>query len=210
MEFGRWELLALVFVAFLGTSVMAEPVAEVARIRGDALARRGTADVVLATGATIDVGDEISTGGEARLELRFTDGGILTLGGNSRLMVADYRYAPEQGGHGVLEVADGAFAVATGALAKIEGAPFTVVTPYASIGVRGTRFWGGPVRKDNAPAGFGVLVLDGTVSVGNKVGEVRLEGEGAGTVIPSIGAAPGAPVRWSRERVNEALSSVTF
>ncbi len=201
---GVWALLLFVVPA---AALAAGPVAEVVRIKGAAVARHSGTEIPLTVGAPIEVLDTVETAAGARVELRFTDGAGLTLGERTRAVVSEYVFAPEVDGRGVLEVAGGAFAVATGALARLEGAPFTVKTPHASIGVRGTRFWGGALEGKEE---FGVLVLEGAVSVGNEAGTVLLEGEGAGTVIPSVGAPPGAPVRWSRERVGRALTTVSF
>jgi hypothetical protein len=73
-----------------------------------------------------------------------------------------------------------------------------VSTPLADIGVRGTEFWGGPLDT------YGVLLLEGEVSVSNQAGSVVLAKPGQGTDIPSPLDPPGAPTAWPEEKVARA------
>ena len=82
----------------------------------------------------------------------------------------------------------------------------TCATPIATIGVRGTEFWGGPI-DDQA---LGVLLLQGVVRVSNAAGARILNRRGQGTNIVTPGAAPGAITFWPQDKVNRALATVTF
>jgi hypothetical protein len=77
-------------------------------------------------------------------------------------------------------------------------------TPVATIGVRGTDFWGGPI--DGA---LDVMVLSGAVEVMNDAGQVMLK-PSQGTVVRDQVTAPSAPVIWGDAKVQRALSMVAF
>lgn len=194
-----WKGLALALMA-LPAWAAAEPVGSAARVSGEARAD----GVALTPGTPFESGVTLTTGVGARLEVVFTDGTTLVLGERARLAVERYVYDPTaSSGEARLRASDGAFLVTSGAVAKLPGRPLSVATPVAIIGVRGTRFWGGPL--DNA---LDVLVLEGAVTVANDNGRTDLEfGQGTGV---AAGQAPGAPVTWADAKVRRALDSVEF
>ncbi|MBF0169128.1 MAG: FecR domain-containing protein [Alphaproteobacteria bacterium] len=158
------------------------------------------------TGALVHVGDTLATGAGSRLEVRFTDGGTLVLGENAKLVIDDYAHDPVKvTGKSLLSIVDGAFKATTAAIAKLEDRPYQVRTQLATIGIRGTTFWGGALNS-----GYNVLVLEGKgVVVENKEGKVELTGPGQGTALEA-GKAPGAPAVWTPERQAEAAATVAF
>jgi hypothetical protein len=81
----------------------------------------------------------------------------------------------------------------------------TVRTPVATIGVRGTDFWTGPIDGQ-----FGVLIMEGEVVVSNPAGEAILDAPGEGTNIAGADSAPGPVTQWPQEKVDRALSAVAF
>lgn len=198
MRFGKWLITVLVALPWV---VMAEPVGTVQRVAGDARADGGA----LASGSTFESGAELTTGDAARLEVAFVDGGRLVLGEHARLKVERYLYDPAaNSGEARLKVTDGAFLITSGAVAKLPGRPLSVTTPVATIGVRGTRFWGGPLGNP-----LDVLVLDGAVTVTNSAGHVDLDA-GQGTGVAAVDQVPGAPVKWGDAKIRRALDSVEF
>lgn len=195
-----WKALTLALLA-LPAWAAAEPAGTAVRISGDARAD----GVTLAPGTPFESGATLTTGDGARLEVVFTDGTKLILGERARLAVERYVYDPAaSSGEARLRASDGAFLVTSGAVAKLPGRPLSVATPVAVIGVRGTRFWGGPL--DNA---LDVLVLEGAVTVANDTGRTDLEsGQGAG--VTAADRAPGAAITWAEPKVRRALNSVEF
>lgn len=160
----------------------------------------------LAPGSRVSAGATIATGQGSRAEVRFDDGTVVVLGENAALMVESFRYAPEAGqGEARLRVEQGAFLVTTGAVAKLPGRPLSVATPVASIGVRGTKFWGGSL--DNP---LDVLLLEGAVTVTTPGGSADLNDPLDGTDVPAPGAAPSPVGKWQAPRVERALNSVSF
>ena len=91
-------------------------------------------------------------------------------------------------------------------LSKLTRSNVAVATPVATIGIRGTEFWGGPI--DGQP--LGVFLVSGAVRVSNARGSRILNRAGQGTNIPSVGAAPGPVTIWPQDKVNRAIATVTF
>ncbi|MGB0058322.1 MAG: hypothetical protein WBQ20_16545 [Methyloceanibacter sp.] len=79
-----------------------------------------------------------------------------------------------------------------------------VSTPVADIAVRSTEFWGGPLEK------YGVLVLEGELTVSNQSGSVTLSGTGQGTDVPSPLDPPGPAKAWGAEKIARAVATVTL
>jgi hypothetical protein len=170
------------------------------------------AQVVSASGATtatvgtpVHMKDELRTGANGRLQVTFRDNTVLTLGEHASVVIDHYIYDPDQGiGETVLQATKGAFRFATGRMKELKDHKIAVSTPVADIGVRGTEFWGGPLDK------YGVLLLEGEVSVSNQAGSVVLSKPGQGTDIPSPLDAPGAPSAWPADKVARAIETVTL
>jgi hypothetical protein len=157
-------------------------------------------------GSEVHMKDELRTGAGARLQVTFRDNTVLTLGEHASVMIDRYVYDPDQGvGETVLQATKGAFRFATGKIKELKDTKIAVSTPVADIGVRGTEFWGGPLE-----AKYGVLLLEGEVTVSNQAGSVTLSGSGQGTDIPSPLDAPGAPSAWPAEKVERAIDSVAL
>ena len=187
-----------------GGPVWADTVATVTRLAGMAeLAATPPQD--LHVGSVIALGDTIMSGAGARVELRFVDGMDLTLGENARLLIDTFVYDPDGGGGQVaLRVDQGAFRLISGSIAKQPDHPFRLITPYASIGVRGTDFWGGPLEDP-----FEMVALDGTIVLTTAVGVTVLT-KGMGVEIKSLGAGATVPHVWSPAKVGRAVQTITF
>ena len=150
-------------------------------------------------------GDRLRTGPGSRLRLRFIDGMELTLGDGAEMVVDAFAWAPAAAqGKAALSLVQGAFLLDTGLVGKLPDHPLVVKTPVASVGVRGTRFWGGPLD-----ALLNVLLLEGRVVVTTPGGSVEL-GPGQGTGIATVGAAPHPPSVWDGDRVARAVATVSF
>ena len=73
------------------------------------------------------------------------------------------------------------------------------------IGVRGTDFWAGPSRGQ-----YGVLLLEGAISVTNPAGQRILTTPGTGVNLTSNGVPPSEVATWGTGRAAEALAAVAF
>lgn len=120
---------------------LAEPVAVVIRTSGE-VARIATDGLrtELARRDTLNIGDRIETGAEAFITLRFVDQGLVDLGSDTHFVIQQYRVEDgTEGPNVLLELLEGKLRTVTGALAK-EPDDYDLITPNASIGIRGTEF----------------------------------------------------------------------
>ena len=97
------------------------------------------------------------------------------------------------------------FASPQARIKDLKQSKIAVSTPVADIGVRGTEFWGGPIEGR-----YGVLLLEGEVTVSNQAGSVTLSAAGQGTDIPSPLDAPGAVKPWGADKIARAVASVAL
>ncbi|NGZ05936.1 MAG: hypothetical protein G8237_06220 [Magnetococcales bacterium] len=119
--------------------VKRDPVGTVSLFKGLVFASLDNNKRTLTDGAPVFEGDQIITGNEARLILKMRDEAVIALGPDSEFMIRDYRYAPkEAGSKGNLELNQGVVRFSTGKLGQMKNQPFKVVTPVATLGVRGT------------------------------------------------------------------------
>jgi hypothetical protein len=179
----------------------------VARIQGQVSAERGGMGRMLAQGSPVREGDRLRTEPEARLEVQFLDGTVVTLSGDTVFSLDAFALDQDQRrGDALFTLAAGAFRAVTGVTAS-ERAHLQVQTPLATIGIRGTDFWGGWLDA----AGFGVLLLSGReVSVANRVGTVVLDRPGLGVTVPAADEPMAPPVQWPQEKLGRAVRTVTF
>ena len=166
------------------------------------------AQIISASGATtaivglaVHMKDQLRTGTNGRLQVTFRDNTVLTLGEEASIVIDRYVFDPDRGiGEALLQATQGAFRFAAGQLKDMRNKTITVSTPVAEVGVRGTEFWGGPIDGQ-----YGVLLIEGEVTVSNQGGTIRLSNPGEGTEIHSRFESPRPPTKWAPERVTRAL-----
>lgn len=199
------RLLPLVLILFCALPASAaERLGEVVRVQGAAEAARGGAVVALAEGTAVERGDVLRTGDGARLRVTLRDGSLLTLGERAEMVLNDAVVPAEVSRNGpFLELVSGAFRLVAARVAEDE--PRVVRTPVATIGIRGTDFWGGSLDYP-----LDVLVLEGAVAVTTAGGTVLLDEPGEGTHVPGPDAPPGPAGRWAEPMVARAVATVTF
>jgi len=201
-------VLALVLGLFLPAPGIraAEPAGKVVRLQGNAEARLGTASRPLAAGDPVRAEETLATGPGSRLLVLFADGMELTLSDGAEMAVAAFGWdAVQAAGKAELALVRGSFLLRTGAVGKLPDHPLTVKTPLASVGVRGTQFWGGPL---DAP--LSVLLIEGRVVVSSPTGSVELGTPGEGTSVTAPGATPLPPTFWGEHRIQRAFATVSF
>jgi hypothetical protein len=175
-------------------------VGEVLAVTGDAVARfSGDAPRDLKPLVPLLLDDLVSTGPAARLVGRLLGDLEFRLGEHASLRVdALTLHGPAAGT--VLRVFGGP--VLLDRSAGMGAAPVSVAFPWARIGVRGTRFFAGPLDGR-----YAVFVARGQVAV-EASGTIVLLSEGDGVDVPAAGAPPGAVVRWGQVRIDRALALV--
>ncbi len=209
----RLAALAALFTALLVAPPAAaqdaaqDAIGAVTRVRGAALATQAGVSRPLAAGGAIFVADEITTGADTRLEMRLTDGTVVTLGDDTVIAVAAFAFDPASGrGNALLRVSAGVFRAVTGRLSKLSGNSFAVATPVATAGIRGTDFWG-EQRADL----LRLALLDaGPIVVTNDAGSVELAAPNLLTVVTARDVPPSAPVTLSPAQLAAAVATISF
>lgn len=125
-------------------SAAVQPIGVAEAVRGDVLAVRADGTrVVLRDGSPVFQGDVIETGANSSIGLRFNDDTSFAMQGNGRMVLDELIYDPgTQSGSAAVSVLQGAFVFVTGQVAKTDPSSFSVSTPLATIGVRGTMVGG--------------------------------------------------------------------
>lgn len=178
-------------------------------------ASRSTAGTTsdLAPGSQVFVGDEISTGPDARLLIVFDDESTLTMGENARVTIDQYVYAPGGSSSQALVIAVGVFRFVSGQISDASPDDVAISTPVATIGIRGTVFLGGELTV-GMPAGeshYGFQINEGAIEVISPGGSVLLDEAGEGTFLPLNQIAAPTPVRqWTAEEAAEAEEALAF
>lgn len=102
--------------------------------------RNGAPVQALATGASVNEGDQISTGADSWVLLEMVDGGSLTLRGKTRMRIDAYVY-PENnkaGSKSWLSLLEGAMRSVTGAIGAFNPPSYRLTTSVVTLGIRGT------------------------------------------------------------------------
>lgn len=123
----------------------------------------------LAKGADIDAGDTIQTG-NGRAQVRFVDGGFISLTPNTEFKVNEYHYSGQADGSekGLFGLVKGGLRAVTGAIGHTNKKTYIVNTPVATIGIRGTEFLATMDQK------LVVRVGDGAIYLANAAGDIVL------------------------------------
>ena len=204
----RVAIIAMALLSgFAGARVAAqETIGTVSRIQGEASGTRGGATRALGLNSSVIPNESVSTGAGARLEVTFKDNTRLTLGENAKLTLDKYVFNPAARRGTIRFRLVGAFRFLSGQVSKLARSDVSVTTPVATIGIRGTEFWGGPIDDQS----LGVFLIEGAVRVSNAAGAQILNRPGQGTNIARPGAAPGPITFWPQDKVNRAIAAVTF
>lgn len=199
--------LAVLLLAATTAQAAERPViGEVTRVIGAASAVHGDAARPVNAGSRVRADDELRTGNASRLAVLFADGTQLMLGADSRLVLDRFVYEPDRReGNAVMTMVSGVFRLISGALSKSGPDALAIDTPLATLGIRGTDFWG-EVSADHV----GVLLLDdGVVEIAGTGGRSVLERPGDGVDV-NQGEAPTQPGAWGAPRVEAAKRSVSW
>ncbi len=178
----------------------------VKKVENEALIVVASAARQAVVGMAVHMKDELRTGTNGRMQVAFLDNTELTLGENASVLVDRYVYDPDKGiGETVLQTTKGAFLFVTGRIKDLKEKTILITTAFADISVRGTEFWGGPIDGK-----YGVLLLEGEVTVSNQAGSVTLSKTGEGTHIATPLDPPSAPTLWPEAKVSRAIETVTL
>ena len=171
--------------------------------------QRGTQKIAAERKTELQVNDEIHTSDNARAQLRFVDGTVTTLGGNTGFVIHkfDWSAKKKEKSSAQFELLTGAFRSVTGKALDVAGSDFGVKTPMGVIGIRGTDFWGGYLDGDAVD----VLLIDGkhAVEVSNASGKVLLEKPGQGVTLTKDQSVLTVK-EWPKTKVGRAVATITW
>ena len=182
------------------------PVGHVLRVQGEANAQAGGRSHTLTADAPVALGDRLLTGPDARLEVQFFDGTILTLGEKANLVVDEFVVTPGKG-EALFTRVTGALRLIGGTVTKEERHKVQIASAAGTIGIRGTDVWGGTIKPGSR---LDVFLIEGAVEVRTRAGTVVLDRPGLGTSITAAGGAPQAPTQWEPGLRDRAIATVTF
>lgn len=114
---------------------------EVRFVQGDAkVERAGGKTELLERGSKLAEGDVVVTGASANIQITMIDDAVVAVRPNTRLKIEAYRYAGKADGSetGIFNLLRGGFRSITGLIGKQNKNAYSVRTPSATIGIRGT------------------------------------------------------------------------
>jgi hypothetical protein len=199
-------LLPLALLLATGTVAQAaetDVIGNATQLKPEAGARFDGKPRELAVGAEVHRDEQVWTASGGRLDIQFADGSSITLGENARVVLDEFVMSEgASAGNQVVRSITGALRFVGGAVDK-SGAT-TIVTPIATMTVRGTEFFAGPI--DGA---YGVFVFDGEVDVATSAGSVTLK-KGEGTTLTQSRVAPTPPKTWGGAKIARAEKLVGY
>jgi hypothetical protein len=134
------RILAVV-LALAGGAAAAADVGRVVLAAGDTTALRGGQPVRLALGAAIQDKDVLRTGAASNLQVRFEDDSYVSLREGSELRVEEFRFTNGAGkDSAVFSLLKGGLRAVTGLVGRRNNDDYKMVTPTATIGIRGTDY----------------------------------------------------------------------
>lgn len=186
----------------------AEPVGAVSRLQGRGLLVGFNTVSDLAAGAPVRPGDTLVTLADSLVEVALRDGSTLTLAQATVFSLDRLEYASDKSvARAALRLVNGAFMAAVNRLGQVREPDFVVRTPLATIGIRGTTFWGGFLKADK----FGVMLVQGAgVYVRNDTGQVELRQPGEGSWVNLATGALKPAAQWTQQEKDDAYATVTF
>jgi len=183
-------------------------IGKLVKLYGNASAKRNKQDRNLTFGSVIYEGDVVMTRANTRLKIKMTDGTELILGDRTTLVIERYGYQKTtREDQAVFRIRQGVFHSKSGRIAKSRPDRFRIKTAFASIGVKGTEFWGGFWENGT----FDVALLKGVgVTIGNPAGTVEINDIGWGTTLVSDTIAPTPPKKWGQKKLEKAYSTISW
>jgi hypothetical protein len=141
---------------------------------------------LLTKGADINAGDAINTANNARAQLKFNDGGYISLQPNTVFRVDEYHYENKTDGseRSFFSLLKGGLRAITGTIGHLNRDNYKVATPSATIGIRGTGY-----KAEVRDEGLLISVGEGAVMLTNNTGPL-LVSTGKAVFVANINARP--------------------
>lgn len=181
----KWPLIqACLWLALMGASwqaAAAQLAGTVMQLSGPMMAKKADGKVkVLAIKSEVESGDTLVTEKNTYALIRFVDNSEITLKPGTTFVVEQFSYQAEQaaGDQASFSLVKGGLRSITGLLGKRSKEKFSLKTPAATIGIRGTTFivefvQQAPSAADARGPGLYMHVLDGMIHVANPGGSAN-------------------------------------
>jgi hypothetical protein len=130
------------FFPSLGPAAAApDSVGSVRTVQGSAFILRNGQSLPAQVGQKLFQLDTLETGADGSVGVTFRDDTRLSLGNDSAIQIDEFVFAPAQGKLAiVIRMLRGVAAYVSGKIAELSPDSARVVTPVATVGIRGTRF----------------------------------------------------------------------
>ena len=153
----------LFLTLFIITSSMFANIGKITAIKGEASVLRATKTLPLQIGFILKEKDTVNTGNNARVQIVFNDKTIISLGKNSHFDINEYLYDEQEPTKtkASFKMARGVFKSITGRIGKINPKKFKLKTKTATMGIRGTVFFGkiADGKPDNIACTSGAITV---------------------------------------------------
>src|SRR5690554_4742974 len=182
----KW-LQACLVMGLLSLMLPAQAATEAALVlfsHGNVVLTNNSGSYPLEKGASVASGDTVITGEDGRIQMRFSDGGLVSLMPNSRFAVEEYSQPTEDAEGSVsVNLIKGGLRALSGSIGKKDKDSYKLKTDVATLGIRGTQF----VVVMDADV-MRVHVGEGRVALFNEFGDLLVDSGQHAEVMP--GQAP--------------------
>ena len=156
--------MKIFIIIIMLSNLLLASIGKITTIEGKVLIERNNTKIVGVLGYEIEEKDIISTQVNSKIKITFIDNTIITIGKESSLNVEEYIFnASTKEAKTELNVLKGAFHTITGEIGNVNPDKFKLKTKSASIGIRGTEFYGDENRIVCTQGR--IIVLSNSVSV---------------------------------------------
>jgi hypothetical protein len=204
-KFRVGTFIALVWVIGAHNAHAQDPAGQVTFLEGEAWVQQGVARNPLEDGSIVYTGDQIRTGSDSNVYLRFRDETFFALGPEASMNIDSYDEREEAETSFATSILKGAFRFVSGLLGREAPQKFKVQVSVGTIGIRGTNVAGEVFERQETQTGVveasaSVMLLEDeegeetAIEVSNQYGSVVIDEPGFGTEIPDEHSPP-SPVR---------------
>lgn len=195
-------VLAMLFLSLISVKIQAEEIGKVVLAQGSPLVVRAGQHLFIKRNDRLYQSDRIITPVGSRILFRLKDKTTISLAENTEFELSEYRLSKSDSSVN-FRMLKGAFRTLTGTIGTHKEPHFEIHTPVATIGVRGTEFWGGMIFSD----ALDVTMLEGKgVYIKNEYGQVEITNPGDGTVVIP-GEKPSPVTHWTEDKLKQAAEA---
>jgi len=123
----------------MSTAIIAD--ATLLKTTGPVFVERDGERITLEEGDSIYESDVIITGSDTTADILFRDGAKSRLSPDTELKLVDFDFGPGEDPSFIMNLAQGAMRTVSGEVVKLNPEAFELITPRATVGIRGTEFF---------------------------------------------------------------------